>query len=183
MYDKWQRGYYVKELKQDLLGERAPISTDFRVILDYDPDICGVYLVVDGEFDTKMESAPVIGLFLATIHKYFSYQILCKERLRSAAHLIGTRRSWLRDNSENNSAIKRSRWFLTDPKFEKEVYCVHIRESNHQDIKERATNSLDRVCMEGFSSSVNSFEGYSHAIVIINDATGYCRLYEMKTRE
>jgi hypothetical protein len=35
--------YYVKELKQDLLGGRALVKLKYRVILDKDPDISGIY--------------------------------------------------------------------------------------------------------------------------------------------
>ena len=59
------RAFYVKELKQDLLGERALIDADYQVILDEDPAICGVYPVVDGSINqfTRMEFAPGSGLF------------------------------------------------------------------------------------------------------------------------
>ena len=59
------KAYYVKDLKQDLLGGRALIDSDFRVILDKNPEICGVYPVVDGDINelTKMEFAPGSGLF------------------------------------------------------------------------------------------------------------------------
>jgi hypothetical protein len=39
------KAYYIRELKQDLLGGRALTKAVFRVILNKDPDISGVYPV------------------------------------------------------------------------------------------------------------------------------------------
>ena len=41
------KAYYVKELKQDLLGGSALTSERYRVILDKDDDIAGIYPVAD----------------------------------------------------------------------------------------------------------------------------------------
>ena len=43
------RAFYSKDLQRDLLGGRALIDSDFRVILDKNPYICGVYPVIDEE--------------------------------------------------------------------------------------------------------------------------------------
>ena len=40
------KAYYVKELKQDLLGGSALTSERYRVILDKDNDIAGIYPVL-----------------------------------------------------------------------------------------------------------------------------------------
>ena len=37
--------------------------------------------------------------------------------------------------------------------------------------------------MDSFSSSVKSFEGYNHAIVFVDAATGYRWLYGLKTKD
>ena len=42
---------------------------------------------------------------------------------------------------------------------------------------------LYQVHMDSFSSSVNSIEGYNHAIVFVDAATGYSRLYVMRTKD
>ena len=41
------KAYYVKELKQDLLGGSALTSERYRVILDKDDNITGIYPVAD----------------------------------------------------------------------------------------------------------------------------------------
>ena len=42
---------------------------------------------------------------------------------------------------------------------------------------------LYQVHMDSFSSSVKSIEGYNHAIVFVDAATGYRWLYGLKTKD
>jgi hypothetical protein len=54
---------------------------------------------------------------------------------------------------------------------------------NYPDLKVRATNPLERVSMDTFSSSEQSFEGLPRALVLIDDATGYQWLCGMRTKD
>lgn len=45
------KAYYVKGLRKDLLGGKALIKQHYRVILDEDPEIAGVYPKTNGEID------------------------------------------------------------------------------------------------------------------------------------
>ena len=59
------KAYYVRDLKRDLLGGRALTKSGFRVILDNDPEICGVYPVMGNEINpiTRMEFISGSALF------------------------------------------------------------------------------------------------------------------------
>ncbi len=45
------KAYYVKGFRKDLLGGKALIKQQYRVILDEDPDVAGVYPKTNGEID------------------------------------------------------------------------------------------------------------------------------------
>ena len=49
--------------------------------------------------------------------------------------------------------------------------------------KKVITNPLYQIHMDSFSSSVRSIEGYFHALVIVDTATGYRWIYVMKTKD
>jgi hypothetical protein len=66
------RALYVKELKQDLLGGRALIESNYRVILDKDPDISGIYPVASDRSIDVENSFPFVseysdGLFFLLV--------------------------------------------------------------------------------------------------------------------
>jgi hypothetical protein len=63
------RAFYVKELKQDLLGGRALVKSNYRVILDKDPNISGIYPVAS---DGSIDPANVSHLLVST-QKGFSF--------------------------------------------------------------------------------------------------------------
>ena len=49
--------------------------------------------------------------------------------------------------------------------------------------KRPINKSLYQIHMDSFSSSVKSFEGFNHALVFVDAATGYRWLYGMKTKD
>ena len=59
------KAYYVPDLEQDLLGGRALIKAKFRITMDADESISGIFPVVDGEIDpaTRFPFADSKGLF------------------------------------------------------------------------------------------------------------------------
>ena len=52
-----------------------------------------------------------------------------------------------------------------------------------QKAKRSINKPLYQVHMDSFSSSVKSIEGYIHAIVFVDAATGYRWIYGMKTKD
>jgi hypothetical protein len=55
------KAYFVKELKQDLLGGSALTSERYRVILDKDDDIAGIYPVADNGTIDPANSFPFVS--------------------------------------------------------------------------------------------------------------------------
>ena len=52
----------IPHLKQDLIGGRAVTNgMDFQVILDKDPNVCGIYPRVDGKLCSIEDSIPFIS--------------------------------------------------------------------------------------------------------------------------
>ena len=59
------KALYVPDLEQDLLGGRALIRSKFRITMDEDESISGIFPVVNGEIDpaTRFPFADSDGLF------------------------------------------------------------------------------------------------------------------------
>ncbi len=55
------KAYFGKELKQDLLGERALTSERCRVILDNDDAIAGIYPIADNGSINPANSFPFVS--------------------------------------------------------------------------------------------------------------------------
>ncbi len=47
----------------------------------------------------------------------------------------------------------------------------------------RKVPPLYQINMDSFSSSIKSIEGYNHAVVLVNNQTGYQWVYGMKTKD
>ena len=45
------KAFFVPDLQNDLLGERALVTANYRVILDKDPKVSGIFPVTNGEID------------------------------------------------------------------------------------------------------------------------------------
>ncbi len=55
------KALYVRELKQDLLGGKAMTNTNYRVILDSDEGIAGVYPKADDGSIDPANSFPFVS--------------------------------------------------------------------------------------------------------------------------
>ena len=181
------RAFYVKDLKHDLLGGRALVNADNRVILDKDPTVAGVYPVTKGEIDptTKFEFIGTKGLFYLrtmpiSVTKYANMSGYCLWHRR----LIHVPNRTLQLTIPHSKGLQE----LESKKFNADDKCpacmvgkAHLEP--YPDRKERATNPLGRVYVDIFSSSVISIEGYRYALLIVDDASDHKWVYGLKTKD
>ena len=64
--------FYVPDLQQDLLAGRALSKAGYRVILDKDPRISGIFPVTNGDIDsaTVLPFLDSEGLFFMKLYRY-----------------------------------------------------------------------------------------------------------------
>ena len=181
------RAFYSSELERDLLGGRPLIDSDFRVILDKNPNICGVYPVVDDEISqlNRMEFAPGTGLFCLQ-----SIKISATKFAMMGGYDLWHRRLGHSERETIRKTIPHSKGLeeLKNVTFDNNEKCAacmigKAKLNNLPDLKERATIPLERVYMDAYSSSIPSFEGYHHAIVFIDDASSYRWLYGVRSKD
>jgi hypothetical protein len=181
------RAFYSKDLQRDLLGGRALIDSDFRVILDKNPHICGVYPVIDEEINelNRMEFSPGTGLFCLQ-----SIQVSATKFAKMGGYDLWHCRLAHTERESISKTIPHSKGLnelknVTFDQTEKCAACMigKAKLCNYPDSKERATTPLERVYMDSFSSSIQSFEGYNHALVFIDDASGYRWVYGLRTKD
>ena len=69
----------VPHLKQKLIGGRAVTNgMDFQVILDKDPNVCGIYPRVDGKLCSIEDSIPFISDDSLLFHLEIFTQFICE---------------------------------------------------------------------------------------------------------
>ena len=181
------KAFYVKDLKQDLLGGRALVNTGHRVILDQDDSISGVYPVTKGKIDpfNRFEFASGKGLFYVktvplSASKYSTMSGYCLWHHRMAHVPNAT----LKLTIEHSDGLED----LVSATFSHDDKCPACmagkgRQQAYPNEKERATVPLERVYIDSFSSSVVSIEGYSYALVIVDCATDMRWIYGMRTKD
>ena len=181
------RAFYVKELQRDLLGGRALVNADYRIILDKNTDISGVYPVINGNINelTRIQFSPGNALFCLQSVKMSATKFAGMD-----GYSLWHRRFAHADNDSIRKSIPYTLGLevLQNKTFDQHSKCAACMVGkatlcNHPVSKERAANPLERVYMDSFSSSIPSFEGYIHALVFIDDATGYRWIYGMRTKD
>ena len=175
------RAFYVPDLDQDLLAGRALLEANYRVILDKDPKIAGIFPVTDGQIDqaTGLPFADSKGLFyVETVPisetKYLSMSgySLWHRRLGHA-----TMQS-IKDSIPHSIGLKE----LEKAKFDTNQKCTACMLGKaHLEIRPRsrdhATRPLEGVFMDIIVSSVRSIEGYLYTLVIVDEFTMYRWVY------
>jgi hypothetical protein len=175
------KAYFVPDLEQDLLAGRALINASYRVILDKDPKISGIFPVTNGNIDQAtglpfvdsedlffVETIPLSETQFKSISGYSSWH----RRLGHAPM------ETIRDTIQHSIGLEE----LTKTTFDREEQCPACMVGKaHLEIRPRsrvhATRPLERVYMDIMSSSVTSMEGYKHALVIADDASMYRWVY------
>ena len=180
------KAFYVPGLDQDLLGGRALIKAKYRMVLDEDPTISGIFPVTDGQIDpaTGFPFAESEGLFYVetvpiTESKYqtMSGYPLWHRRLSPCAFQT------IKDTIPH--ALGLQEWVKAY--FDPNLNCTacmlgKARLQPYPKTKEHAKRPLERVYMDIMSSSVTSIEGYNYALVITDDAYMYQLVYGLKKK-
>jgi hypothetical protein len=75
-------------------------------------------------------------------------------------------------------------------KYEAHVKCpscmlgkATLEHSSYLGARVRKVPPLYQINMDSFSSSIKSIEGYNHAVVLVDNQTGYRWVYGMKTKD
>ena len=175
------KSYYVPDLEQDLLAGRSLINAKYRVILDKDPKISGIFPVTNGEIDPStgipfvdseglffVETVPISETQFKSISGYASWH----RRLGHAPMAT------IRDTIPHAIGLEA----LKNTTFNPEEYCpACMLGKSHLEIRprsrEHAIRPLERVYMDIITSSVVSMEGFKYALVIVDDASMYRWVY------
>ena len=179
--------FYVPDLDQDLLSGRALVNAKYRIIMDGDPDISGLFPVVKGEIDpaTGFPFAESDGLFYIETEpisesKYLSMSgyKLWHKRLAHPPHQT------IKDTIPHVDGLQD----LEKLKMDQHLDCASCMVGKaklqpYPKTKEHARRPLERVYIDIASSSVKSFEGYDYALIVTDDATMYRWAYGLKTKD
>ena len=167
--------FFVPDLQSDLLGGSAPVTANYRVILDKDPKISGFFPVTNGKID------PAIGLpFLDSSEGLFFVETVpfseTQFKKRSGYSLWHWRlghcpKQTIRDTIQHAKGIEE----LSKESFDKDEQCpACVIGTAHLEIrqrsKEHAKNPLERVYMDMMSSPIPSIAFYNYAFVVVDDA-------------
>lgn len=178
---------FVPSLEDDLLAGRALIRSKYRIIMDEDESLSGIFPVVKGEIDpaTRFPFAESEGLFYIetiplsqTKYKTMSgYELWHKRMSHAPIQAI-------------KATIPHSKGLheLEGVRMEHDTNCPACMIGKAQlqpypKSKEHAKRPLERVYMDIMTSSVTSLEGYDYALVITDDASMYRWVYGLKTKD
>ena len=180
---------FVKGLPQDLLGGKSVNHENIRVILDADPDICGLYPLDKNHEQHYQDSIEFIGeptdLFYLqteemdwTTYDALTGYDLWHRRLghvphrniqQTIPHAIGL-------ESLIGKSIKKDH---------KCPSCMIGKSTleNYPGPLEPAEHPLGRVHMDLYSSSITSIEGYNHALIFTDSHGEFRWQFGMKTKD
>ena len=181
------KALYVPELKEDLLGGRALMKSKYRIIMDEDDTVSGIFPVVKGEIDqaTRFPFAESEGLFYVetipiseTKYKTMSGYGLWHKRLSHAPI----------QSIKATIAHSKGLQDLEGIRMEHDLNCTACMVGKAQlqpypGSKEHAKRPLERVYMDIMTSSITSIEGYDYALIITDDASMYRWAYGLKTKD
>ena len=181
------KAYYVPDLEQDLLSGRSLIKAKFRITMDADESISGIFPVVDGEIDpaTRFPFADSKGLFYIetvpiseTKYKTMSGYDLWHKRL---SHVP---RQAIKDTIPHSKGLQD----LEGLRMNREMDCGSCMVGKatlqpYPKSKPHAKRPLERVYIDIMSSSTTSIEGFDHALVVTDDASMYRWAYGLKTKD
>ena len=181
------KAFYVPELDQDLLAGRALTKANYRIILDEDQSVSGIFPKVDGEIDpsTGFLFAKSDGLFFIetvplTESKYSSmsgYKLWHKRLAHSSVQTI-------KDTIPHSKGLQE----LDRVKMDQHIDCPacmvgKAKLQPYPKSKDHAVRPLERVYIDMMSSAVTSIEGYDYALIITDDASMFRWVYGLKTKD
>ena len=174
------RALYVKELKQDLLGGTSLTKANYRVVLDSDDEVAGVYLKAkDGSIDPA-NSFSFVSEYSESLFYLRVAAISATKYAKMSGYELWHRRLGHCPNECIRKSIAHSIGMdeLKSARFDNHEKCPACmmgksRLNNLPKAKERARKPMNRINMDLVSSSVVSIEGHKYALVITDCCTGY----------
>ena len=183
------RAYYVKSLQCDLLAGRALTRAGYRVVLDEDTDISGIY-PLDKNGEPQLQNSISFmsehsGLFYlktepidwTSFDKLNGYDLWHKRMGHCSYRNI-------RDTIPHSIGLES----LKGQTYDEQTECPScmIGKSKKENVPgpiKRAETPLRRVNFDIVSSSVTSIEGYDHAAVFSDDCSELQWVYGLKTKD
>ena len=169
--------FYVPDLDQDLLAGRALVQSKFRIVMDEDQSISGLFPVVNGQIDpaTGFPFADSDGLFFIetvpiTESKYLTMSgyKLWHRRLGHSTHQT------IKDTIPHVKGLHELEKIRMEPHVDCPACMVgKAKLQPYPKTKDHAKRPLERVYVDLVSASVKSIEGYEYALIITDDATMY----------
>ena len=87
------KAFFVSDQQHDLLGGRALVTAKYRVILDKDPKVSGIFPVRNGEIDqleaTGLPFLDSEGLFFLKLYRYLKNTIQRYVRISPGHRRLG----------------------------------------------------------------------------------------------
>ena len=184
------KALYVKECQQDLLGGTSLTNSNYRVVLDSDNDVAGVYPKgKDGSIDPA-NSFSFVSEYSESLFYLRVAPICATKYAKMSGYELWHRRLGHCPNECIRKSIAHSIGMddLKSARFDNHEKCPACmmgksRQNNLPNEKLRAKKPLNRINMDLVSSSVHSLEGHKYALVITDCCTGYRWLYGLKTKD
>jgi hypothetical protein len=184
------RALYVKECQQDLLGGTSLTNSNYRVVLDSDNDVAGVYPKgKDGSIDPA-NSFSLVSEYSESLFYLRVAPICATKYAKMSGYELWHRRLGHCPNECIRKSIAHSIGMddLKSARFDNHEKCPACmmgksRQNNLPNEKLRAKKPMNRINMDLVSSSVLSLEGHKYALVITDCCTGYRWLYGLKTKD
>ena len=184
------KALYVRELKQDLLGGKALTNTNYRIVLDSDEEIAGVYPKADDGSIDPANSFPFVSEHSESLFHLRIAKISEQKYAKLSGYELWHRRLGHCPNESIRKSIAHSIGMdeLKKARFDSHEKCPacamgKAQRNNLPPRKERARKPMNRIYMDLVTSSVVSMEGYKYALVITDCCTGYRWLYGLRTKD
>ena len=181
------KAFFVPDLQSDLLGGRALVTANYRVILDKDPKVSGIFPVTNGEIDPAtglpfMHSSE--GLFFVETVSYYHYlkrnSKICQDTLYGIGNLVTVQS---RQFEIRYRMQRESRNYQRNPST-KMSNARHVWSGKLTLKIDRCQENTRRthLYMDMMSSATPSIEGNNYALVITDDASMYRWVYGLKEK-
>ena len=180
---------YVRNLPQDLIGGKSVNRENIRVILDEDPDICGLYPLNDKHEATFQNSIPFISeptdLFYLQTEKmdWTTFERMTGYDLwhRRLGH---TPNQFIKLSIDHSIGLEK----LKAKKFSEHQKCPSCmigksQLNNYPDSIPRADLPLKKVTFDLITSKITSIEGYNYGAILTDDCSEYRWEYGLKTKD
>ena len=179
--------FYVPDLDQDLLAGRALVQSKFRIVMDEDQSISGLFPVVNGQIDpaTGFPFADSDGLFFIETVPISESKYLTMSGYKLWHHRLGhSTHQTIKDTIPHVKGLHELEKIRMEPRVDCPACMVgKAKLQPYPKTKDHAKRPLERVYVDLVSASVKSIEGYEYALIITDDATMYRWVYGLKTKD